>query len=304
MRVVRGVCRSARVGWVIAVLAFASTVHASDAELIRARLRVEPGATCLTAEQLVAEVEPLLDDPYVPGDLMFVVEGSRIDARSARLRVVRGERAIAERAFQPGPELCSHLHAAVGLAIALAINAAQEEERSVTRAWSVSGAGLWTYRLLPQFAPGAELLARRGFGEHALLRAGALAAFAFDEPLGARGTFDATLLVARLDGCARTRLSRRLRAGGCAGVLGGMLHVSGTDVASATSSAVPFVALAAAVDLELELSERWALAFGFSAHFLLHRIQVGLDDASGTRAESRALDRFGLALAIGPVYYF
>jgi hypothetical protein len=183
-------------------------------------------------------VEPLLDDPRIPNDLMFVVEGSARDPRSARLRVLRDARTIAERAFEPGPERCGHLHAAVGLAIALAINAAREDERKQLRTWSVSGAGLWTYRLLPQLAPGAEVLARRAFGEHALVRAGVMAAFAFDEPLRPQGSFDATLLVARLDACMRPRLSPGLRATGCAGAQGGVLHVSGSDVASPTSSAV------------------------------------------------------------------
>jgi len=297
-----------RCGWTacvaLTIALLARTAHASDDGLIRARLRVEPGATCLTAEGLAAEIEPLLDEPTIPGDVMFVVEGSVIDARSARLRVVRGERAIAERAFQPGPERCDHFHAALGLAIALAINAAQEEERAETREWSAAATGLWTYRLLPQLAPGAELLARRGFGEHALLRAGVAAAFAFDQTLGSQGTFDAALLVARIDGCARTRLSEGLRADGCAGLWGGVLDVSGNDVASATSSAVPWLALAVAGALELALSDRWALSLGISGHFLLHRVEVGLENAGGLRAESRALDRFGLALAIGPVYYF
>lgn len=287
-----------------AVLALAATARASDAELIRSRLRVEPGATCLTAEQLVAEIEPLLDDPRIPDGLTFVVEGSAIDPRTARLRIVRQGKTLAERAFDPGPELCSNLHAAVGLAIALAIHAVQEDERTATRAWSVAAAGLWTYRLLPQVAPGAELLARRGFGEHALVRAGFSAAFAFDEPLHATGTFDATLLLVRADGCGRARLSEGLRADGCAGLIGGALLASGDDVARPTRSAVPWIAATAAASLELALAARWALTLGISAHFLLHRVEIGLASASGAPSERRALDRFSLALGVGPVYYF
>ena len=288
----------------LAVLAIASRARAADVQQIRALLRVEPGATCLTTDKLAVEIIPLLDDARLPSNVLFVVEGDPIDRRSARLHVVRDQRTVAERAFEPGPDRCSHLQAAVGLAIALAINAAQEEERTQTRQWSVSGAGLWTYRLLPQLAPGAEVLARRAFGEHALVRAGAAGAFAFDATLGSQGKFDASLFMARLDGCARTRLSPALRADGCAGLLGGLLYVSGSEVASPESSAVPWLALVAAAELELEVSARWALMLGFSANFLLHRVEVGLEDASGTRIQTRALERFGLALSLGPVYYF
>jgi hypothetical protein len=301
MRVV-GVTRAALLGWMIAMLA--STAHALDAEVIGARLRVEPGATCLTEAQLVTAIEPLLDDPRIPEELTFVVEGDALDPLSAQLYVVRRGQTVAERAFAPGPERCGHFHAAVGLAIALAINAAQEEERARSGVWSIAGAGLWTYRVLPRFAPGAELLARRALGAHALVRGGVAAALSFDERLGTQGTFDATLAVARLDGCARIELSSALRADGCAGVLGGLLQVSGNDVARPSGDAVPWVALAAAASLELAFSEQWALALGFSANFLLHRVEVGLESTDGTQAATRALDRVGLALGIGPVYYF
>jgi hypothetical protein len=212
---------------------------------------------------------------------------------------------VAQRAFEPGPARCGHLHAAVALAIALAIKASQEEERDRARAWSLSASGLWSYRVLPQFAPGAEVAVRRAFGEHVLIRAGALGLLAFDATLGEQGgTFDATLIAGRTDGCARTRLGSTVHAGACLGVLGGVLHADGDDVASASSSVVPWVGLLGAADFEFGLSERWSLAAGLAATFLLHRVEVGLADARGIPAESRTLSRFGFMLGLGPVYYF
>lgn len=296
-----------RLLWLVCgVLASASSAHAADVDAIRARLRVEPGATCLTAEQLAVEVEPLLEAGRVPSDLVFVVEGSAIDPRSARLRVVRQDRTIAQRAFEPGPDRCGHLHAAVGLAIALAINAAYEQAPERAREWSVSAAFLGAYRVLPRLAPGLELLARRELGEHVRVRAGVLGLGAFGVAVApGAGTFDAVLLAARAEGCAHTELgSAMLGAGACLGLLAGALHAWGGEVARATRAVVPWLALSGAVDLELALSPRWSLELGLRANVLLHRVAVGVEDARGARVESRALDQVGFALAVGPVYYF
>jgi hypothetical protein len=286
-------------------LASPTTAWAIAAEEIRAQLRVERGATCLTAHQLALEVEPLLDDVELPTDLVFEVEGSQIDPRRARLRILRDDTVIAERAFEPGPERCGHLHAAVGLAIALAINASQEEERNRVRVWSGTAAALWTYGFLPQLAPGLELLARRDLGEHFRMRAGLLGIAGIDaKVVSPASTFDALWLTARADGCWRTALSSTLRVQACAGLCGGVLHVQGDGAGDAPSESMPWVALSAGADLELAVSEQWALALGISSTYLLHRVQLGVEDTAGRRVETRSLDRVAIALGIGPVYYF
>ncbi len=287
------------------VLALPGLAHAGDVEDIQQLLRVQPGATCLTAPKLAAAVEPLLDDVDVPGDFSFVVEGSATDARSVRLRIVRGEHVVAERAFEPGPERCERLHAAVGLTIALAINAAWEEQRDRGPEWSIAGAVLGSYGVVPRLAPGAELHVRRHFGKHALLRLGVVGIAGLDAalPEGA-GRFDALLLAARADGCARGELTSALRGGGCLGFLGGALRASGDGTPRATSATVPWFALSVTTELELQLSEHWALELGVSATLLLHRVEVGLEDAAGARGQSRALDPVAVALGLGPAYYF
>jgi hypothetical protein len=294
----------------LVALLVTARAHAADTEHIQSLLRVHPGATCLTAPTLAAAVEPLLEDVHVPQDFSFVVEGDARDSRGARLRIVRGDQVVAERVFEPGPELCDRLHAAVGLTIALAINAAREEEveRERGREWSLSGAVIGSYGVVPRLAPGAELHVRRHFGEHALLRLGTVgvAGFGAEVAQGA-GTFDATLVAARADGCARGTLTWALRGGGCLGLLGGALYAVGdaaSGATSATSATVPWLALSFATSLELRLSERWALELGVSATFLLHRVEVGLEDTAGVRQRSRALDRVSFALGLGPAYYF
>ena len=301
-RMLRAECR---LGWLhllalLVALARASPAHAVGAEDIRERLRVEQGATCLTSDRLAIEVARFLDGARIPTELAILVEGSATDPRSARLRVARRDQTVAERAFEPGPALCGHLHAAVALAIALAIKA-EDHERGPARDWSLAGSGLWTYRLLPEFAPGVELSVRRGLGAHALLRVGAVGVAAFDVTLAREaGSFDAVLFAGRADGCGRAKLAAAVHAGACAGIQGGALHVAGAGVARPTSSVVPWVALSGTADFELELSTRWSFALALSATVLLHRVEVGL---TGTPAARGTLPRAAFALGLGAVYY-
>jgi hypothetical protein len=162
-----------------------------------------------------------------------------------------------------------------------------------------------TYRLLPELAPGLELLARYRLNEHIALRMGALGVAAFDVPLAAQAaSFDATLTALRADGCSRWQLADALDGAVCLGLLGGFLHAAGAEVASPRSSTVPVLALATVAELELSVSLRWSLVLGLSATILLHQLQVGLQDADGAQSTRRALSNPGFSLGFGPVYTF
>jgi len=302
------------------MLGASPAAHAVGADRIRGQLRVQPGATCLSADELAVQVEQWLDDAPVAADVTIVVDGSATDPRGVRLHVARDGKAVAERVFAPGPTRCDHLHAAVALAIALALKASPIEageqpltDRPVAAApapapaqhWSLAGTALATYRLLPELAPGLELWARYRLGEHFALRAGALGVAAFDVQLVERAaSFDATLVAVRADGCGRRRLADALDGAVCLGLLAGALHAAGSDVASPRSSTVPVLALAGAAELELELTRHWSVVLGLSTTILLHRVEVGLQDGNGVQGSSRALSIPGFSLGLGPVYMF
>ena len=302
------------------VLMPALTAHAVGADRIRGQLRVQPGATCLSTDELAVQVEQWLDDAPVAANVTIVVDGSATDPRGVRLHVARDGQTVAERVFEPGPTRCDHLHAAVALAIALALKAAPIEageqpladapvaaapEPAAARRWSIAGTALATYRLLPELAPGLELSARYRLNEHFALRMGALGVAAFDVQLAARAaSFDATLAALRADGCGHRTLVDALHGRVCLGLLGGFLHAAGDDVASPRSSTVPVLALAGAAELELSLSVRWSVVLGLSMTILLHQVQVGLEDAAGAQGSSRALSNSGVSLGLGPVYTF
>jgi hypothetical protein len=301
-------------------LGVSPVTHAVGAERLRGQLRVQPGATCLSADELAVQVEQWLENAPVAADVTIVVDGSATDPRGVRLHIARDGRTVAERVFEPGPTRCDHLHAAVALAIALALKASPIEageqpladepvvpapEPAVTRRWSAAGSALATYRLLPELAPGLELSVRYRLNEHFALRMGALGVAAFDVQLAAQAaSFDATLAAARADGCGRRQLTDALYGGVCLGLLGGLLHAAGSDVASPRSSTVPVLALAGAAELELSLSLRWSVALGLSMTILLHQVEVGLEDASGAQGSSQGLSNPGFSLGLGPVYTF
>jgi hypothetical protein len=285
-----------------------------DADDIRELLRVQAGATCLGAEALAEQVQQWLHDSPIADDVEIAVVGSPTDPRVVRIRVLQDGRVIAHRAFEPGPARCSHLQAAVGLAIALSLKASLVEElgeplpddpASRSRGWALAVGSLGTYRVLPELAPGLSVAARYAVGEHVLLRLGLVGVATFDVRLDERrGSFDAALPAARVDACARSRLAGPMHGSACVGLLGGALYVRGADVPTPTSETVAVIAFANAAELELELSERWSLSLELTMTFLLHRVEVGLQDAQGTRVGTRGLPSPGYGLGVGPVCYF
>ncbi len=88
---------------------------------------VEPGATCLDHGQLVVQVESWLNvqtlDPRIRVDVLG--DPARPDA--ARFAVTVDGRVVAERRWDAAPKKCLDLHAVVGLAVAMALEAAVVE---------------------------------------------------------------------------------------------------------------------------------------------------------------------------------
>src|SRR5688500_18412667 len=86
-------------------------------------LVVTPGATCVEHDRLALQVRTWLDQPQVDARLRIEVVGDEEHSLRLSFTLRRDEEVIAVRAFDPAPERCTDLHAVVGLAIALAIDA-------------------------------------------------------------------------------------------------------------------------------------------------------------------------------------
>ena len=158
-----------------------------------------------------------------------MVEGSALEPRTARLYVQLEGRTVAQRVFAPGPARCSDLHAALALALALAIRASAQQDLAAqpldtepsasepfaqpepALEWALSAAGLTAHGLLPALAPGLELALRRQLAEHVSLRLGAFAVAALGSELEQQDrAYDATLMVLRADAWARAQLATAL----------------------------------------------------------------------------------------------
>jgi len=255
-------------------------------------LTVRPGATCLTAETLIEHVRSWLVGDEVAVGVRIEVEGDE-RAPDAAVITVHTPAGVIERPFAPGPPGCSDLHAVLGLAIAMAIDAsvleslgyevvegpqpapqAVESElpplqarravapapapprRARLRAVAGVRAGLWL-EALPGIAGGGQLQVELGWRPWIELRAGVLGGRGGQRPLGP-GSVQFGLVAGRLDACfgvARRRLRPRL----CLGPAAGASQALGRGFEGASEAVRPWVAVAPAVELRIAATAVFAV---------------------------------------------
>lgn len=252
---------------------------------IAAALRVIPGATCLSAETLAEHVPVWLGRDQVEAGVEIEVRGDPFVANAAAITVLTPAGVI-ERAFDDGPPGCSDLHAVLGLAIAMAIDAsvlgtlgyevveapapsptpapASDSEqppllarrpptpaptrRARLRAVAAFRGGLWV-GMVPGLGGGGQLHAELGWRPWFELRVGVLGGYGQRRPLGI-GTVEFGLVAGRVDACfgvQRKRLRPRLCIGGAAGASQGLTR--GLEPGQALGS--PWVGAALALELRI-----------------------------------------------------
>jgi hypothetical protein len=81
-----------------------------------------PGATCLDERRLEAQVRTWLGKAPIPSNVRVVVRGDDQNPQAVEFRIAR-QGDIRWRRFDPIPARCDEAHAALGLSIALAIDA-------------------------------------------------------------------------------------------------------------------------------------------------------------------------------------
>lgn len=291
-----------------------STAVAADLDQLEQMLRVRPGATCLQSDALARSVEPWLYDVALPRDTFVEVEGSNSQhVVSASFLVVRGGQTIAHRTFDPAPPRCEHMHATIGLAIALSLKATLLEDlgrplpddpQVREDAWSLTAVAVGAHRVLPEIAPGFELRAELPITGSFSIRLGAFALLASSIDLQmVAGSFDAFLFAGRLDACLRLRLAPWLHAGACGGVLSGPLYARGREGLD-RSTVLGWVALTNAASLRAQLGYHWALQLELGLSFPLRELRVGIEDVEGREVEARGLNAVGFLASFGPSYRF
>lgn len=281
-------------------------------------LDVRPGATCVALAPLAEDVGAWLGADTVDAEVWVRVEGSTDDPRTVSFEMGRGDRVLARRRFEPGPERCENLQAALGLAIALAIRVSLLDEilgprqespparpAEARRPWAVGAGADVSFGVLPGAALGASVLAERDLPPNFALRLGALGLATRDRTFATGpGTFDAEIIAARLDACVRFDFVPRLSGLGCAGLLVGGLFTQGHDFASSRSASSAWIAAASAIGVAIGLADRWSLDGEATLVAPLGHAQVGVLSAAGTVAETRDLSSAGVTLTLGPRYRF
>jgi hypothetical protein len=98
-------------------------VGAAPVRPVEQALEVDPGATCLESGRLAEQVRTWIGVREVDERIVVEVRGDPTDPTRVSFTLRRDGEVIAVRRFDPAPVSCPDLHAVVGLAIALALDA-------------------------------------------------------------------------------------------------------------------------------------------------------------------------------------
>lgn len=303
---------------------------------LQAALQVRPGATCLSAETLADHVRLWLGSDEIAVGVSVEVDGDPT-RRSAAVITVRTPAGVIERPFDQGPPGCSDLHAVIGLAIAMAIDAsvlatlgyevieapaapqavdnerppmltrrepqppAPAPRRGRLRAYASVRGGLWL-GMVPGIAGGGQLHIELGWREWFELRAGVLGGYGGRRPLGA-GTVELGLVAGRLDACFGLQ-RRRLRPRLCVGSAAGAFQAMGRGFEAATDAVSPWVSAALAVELRVVTTRVFAVDITLDAviPFLKPVVAVRDPDKPGMIGDAVNFAPVGVVLGLGGAF--
>jgi hypothetical protein len=275
-------------------------------------MRVDPGVTCLDSEKLVEHVSSWLGTDRISMPLAIEVHGSPYFARAMWLRIRHENATVAERRFEPAPARCEDQHAAVGLAIALALKASLLDGLIDVRP---SGDASRSFRFAPRALGGVAVVPGLDFGLALRLQysfAGHLAArVEVLTLLGPRGDFQRDqgrfttwLTVSRLDVCSRVVELGSLDVSACLGIAVGGLYATGEAFPTSRHALIPYVGVANALEADLELSARWSLTLAIDVLVPLRRTSFVVRDRAGKVLAEHDLAAAGVLLGVGPAYHF
>jgi hypothetical protein len=277
-------------------------------------MTVDPGVTCLDSAELVDQVSSWLGTDRVSAPLTIEVHGSPYFARTVWFRIRRGNALLAERHFEPAPERCDALHAAVGLAIALALKASVLDsvigtrtsgDAHAMRPFRIAAQALAGIAVIPGADFGIALSLQRSFAERFAARLSALVLLGpFGDFQHDQGRFKTWSPIGRLDVCSRLAELGRVDVSVCLGVAGGGLYVTGQAFPMSRHALVAYLAVANALVLDIELGTRWSLDIAIDVLVPLRRTSFVVRDQSGAVIAAHDLAGAGALIAVGPAYRF
>jgi hypothetical protein len=281
---------------------------------LAAAVTIDPGVTCLDSKELVEHVSSWLGTDRVFAPLAIEVHGSPFFARTVWFRIRRGNAILAERRFEPAPARCDDLHAAVGLAIALALKASvfnsligarTHGEAYASRPFRIVAQAFGGIAVIPGIDFGIGLSLERSLAERFAAR---LMVLALVGPQGAfhqdQGRFITWLTLGRLDVCSRFVELRSVDVSACVGIAAGALYATGEAFPMSRHALIAYVALANALELDLELSARWSLTLAIDVLVPLRRTSFVVRDQVGRVTDAHDIGAVGGLIAVGPAYRF
>lgn len=299
-------------------LASAQPVPAVKASPVRAldnAIQVEQGATCLEQTRIVGHVRMWLGRHVDVTDLKVTLTGDRSLATALTIEIRRGEHRRT-RVFGDAPVDCDELHAVVGLAVALAIDATAlasvlslpkdrghaSQDQASPPVLRLAGLASLGSDVLPGISLGLKLDAELALMAWLGARLEVFAHHSRDNTIaGSRGRFDSSLLAGALQLCAGGQLEPNLRLSLCSGPALGALRVDGRGYSPSHSSTGLWLAVQSGVRIELLLGLRWALDLNVISAVITPHFEATRSDGS---LLSRAPSATGFVVNFGPAFDF
>lgn len=289
------------------VLLVAVRADAARSQSLGDAVFVAPGASCLQRERLIAHVKMWLGRSQVDADLRVRVSGEAQDPQSVFFDIEQaGE--TRRRVFSALPRSCDDVHAVLGFALALAIDAARLQREWLTAnpqftpTLTLGVQASAAYSVLPEAALGVQTNLERSWATWFSTRADLFSLYTWNQRIaGSTGRFDVLLAAASLQACAGGWPDVRLRVGLCAGVALGLVHAWGQDYAPDRAGTALWLAARSGVRFELHTHPLWILDLDVISN--IRAPEYRTRGAEG-RDFTRAPDAAGFLLSVGPAFAF
>lgn len=316
----------------LAIVGHALPSGADEGRPIADALHVSPD-TCLARETLARAVAYWLQRGEVTESIEFEVRGAGPEV----VFITKRSGAFAgERHLRTGGGTCAEVTDAVGLAIALTIDATLLDRIGIETPhptpvpisspvpvpipvptavpvvvatppapflrWTLDARALVLVNVMPGFLGGAELAADVSFGRLFELRAGGAWAGGSASSLGS-GEIDASLAMGRVDACLGSPTTG-VRLRGCVGLLAGAALAQGVGYSPSTSTSLSWLGAAVRLDTRVPLGSHFALKFGIDVIMNLQRPSFDVAATDGSTFGSVRAPAAGLGASFGPSWTF
>lgn len=314
--------------WILAASALVAEAQSSAPAVsadqsVADAVTVAPGGTCLEEERLEHRIARWLERERIDGDIRVQVQGGP-NANDFRFTLRRKDASPTVREMSEVPGDCGDQHAAVALAIALAIDASllgpleEPEPTTVVAPTPIqplpreepfqprisaslgggAGVGFVTDKALGAFvALHGELM--RNFELRLAGRWTGIFKAAWPE-LGIN--YDVGLTTASLGLCPVVRPLRSLSATACGEFLGGLFRTKAFGLRSAAVQNLPYWAVGAGLDFRIHVTARVSVRVSFDLVLPLIARSIVIDDPMGDVAGQRDLLPASVFLGLGPMF--